>query len=301
MSERERPQEHTVNNIVGQLNILEYCGKAFRLLGTKSATKKAIKDGRLLLNGRTAYTSDFIENGDILKLKGSGIKKIKELNIDIEIVYEDDHFIVVNKPGGIAVNGNRYTTVENALVSKAKKSREEDAFPRPIAAHRIDVPTKGLVILGKTKTCLTALGTAFQKKEIYKEYHAVVHGKLKETGKFQKDIDGKRAETQYKTIKSTPSKVFKHLSLVKLIPITGRTHQLRIHLVQANHLILGDKMYAEGQKTIFGKGLFLCSTRLKFTHPITQEKIDLKLDIPNRFLRVMEREEKRFLKDKENQ
>lgn len=293
-------REHKVENIVGKVNILEYCGKAFRLLGTKTATKKAVKEGRLLLNGRTAYSTDFIRNGDIIKLKGTGVKKIKALNIDVEVVYEDDHFIVINKPGGIAVNGNRYTTVENALVGVAKQSREIDALPRPIAIHRIDVPTKGLVVLGKTKTCLSAIGRAFENRKIHKEYHALVHGKIEKKGTYHNDVDDRRAETKYEPLKVVQSKVFGHLTLLKLTPVTGRKHQLRLHLLEDGHLIVGDKMYAEEQKTIFGKGLFLCATRLKFEHPILKKEMDLKLEIPNRFIRVMEREEERYIRDLEN-
>lgn len=90
-----------------------------------------------------------------------------------------------------------------------------------------------------------------------------------------------------------PSQVYGHLSLLELQPVTGRTHQLRIHLQQAGHLIVGDKHYAKDKDTILGKGLFLCACRLSFTHPHTGEKVEVRVRPPRRFLKTLDREEGR--------
>lgn len=286
--------KHQVKKVRPNTRIVDYCGTAFTILGSKSATKKAISAGRILLNGQKATTANFVKVGDMIEVKGSGVSKLKKLHIDIPIVYEDDYIIVVNKPAGIAVNGNRYKTVENGVAAFAKISSQNDALPRPVAAHRIDVPTKGLVVLAKTKTALINLGKAFQTNQIQKTYFAVVHGKPPMKGTIDEAIDGKKSVTEFETVKIVSSRVYRHLALVALHPITGRTHQLRIHLNNQRHLIVGDKEYANQQKTILGKGLFLCACRLEMKHPITEKDLKIEIKPPARFMKLLEREGERF-------
>lgn len=277
-------------------SLLDYCVTQIKILGSKTAAKKAIQGGKLRINGQRAQVQDSIKNGDILELK---LERSKPTSTNkgippIPIIFEDDHLLIVNKPGGIAVNGNRNKTIENVLKRQAKRSTQSDALPHPTAAHRIDVPTKGLVLLAKTKTALIQLNKAFQGGKIEKEYRAVVHGKLKEKGQINIPIQGKRAETHFHLIRTVPSKVFGHLSIVRLLLLTGRTHQLRIHLNAIGHLIVGDKQYAGEQKTILGKGLFLCACILHFKHPITNKQLTITIDSPARFTKLLDREEARF-------
>lgn len=283
-----------VSGLKNPIPIAEYSRKVFPILSSKTATKKAINGGRLFLNGKKARSNDTVKNGDQLKLEGFGIQRARSFEADLDIVYEDDFFIIVNKPAGIAVNGNRIKTVENALAGVAEPSSQADALPRPVAVHRIDVPTKGLVLLAKAKSALVQLAEAFQHNRVKKEYMAVVHGKAVPKGRITLPVKGKKAVTDYQTLKVVPSQVFKNLSLVRLMPVTGRTHQLRIHLKQQGHLIVGDKMYADQQDTILGKGLFLCAYRLQFTHPDSGLPVDVKIDPPNRFQKLLAREEKRY-------
>lgn len=274
--------------------IIDYCLRQFPLLGSKTAVKKAIAQGRLLLNGRPARYGDRLSAGDRLELQGTGIQEARDFDIELEVIYEDDHLLVANKPAGIAVNGNRIKTLENAVAGAVEVSTQADALPHPVAVHRIDVPTRGLVLLAKTKAALIRLSSAFQQNEVKKEYVAVVHGKPPSHGVINSPIDDKEAVTNFETIESAPSRVFKNFSLVRLLPVTGRTHQLRIHLQREGHLIVGDKAYAGKQKTILGKGLFLCACRLEFTHPLTQEVVKVEIEPPHRFLKLLERERARF-------
>ena len=101
---------------------------------------------------------------------------------------------------------------------------------------------------------------------------------------------------RFETIETVPSKIFQHLSLVRLFPITGRTHQLRIHMQKEGHFIVGDKMYSDGKKTILGKGLLLCARGISFQHPKTKKTIHLQIDIPPKFTKIMQREKERFSK-----
>lgn len=285
---------YLIENLPKRLPINIVAAQAFPILGSKSAANKAIDGRRLFLNGQPAKIGDLVQNGDKLELKGTGVKKLKKIDFDLEIVYEDDFLIAINKPSGIAVNGNRNKTVENALADKNYNNKLTDALPHPVAVHRIDVPTIGIVLLAKTKTALIELGKAFQNNNVKKEYVAIVHGKPESKGRISFPIKNKKATTEFETAEVVPSKIFGHLSLVKLFPITGRTHQLRIHMKQEGHLIVGDKFYAEREKTILGKGMMLCARKISFTHPINGERLDLQIRIPKKFKHVMEREKKLF-------
>lgn len=290
----KQPLRHRVKKDLLHISLVDYCSEAFPLLGSRTAVKKAIADGRLLRNGRPAHLTDTLQKGDRLELKGAGLSKARKYDRDLPVVYEDDHLIVVNKPGGLAVNGNRTSTVENALAGSSRPSPEPDALPRPVAVHRIDLPTKGLVLLAKTKQALIRLSKAFEENEVRKEYQAVVHGQTPGEGTIDDPIEGKEAITRFETLYTAPSRVYEHLSLVKLCPVTGRTHQLRIHLQGRGHLIVGDKAYAGRQPTILGKGLHLCACRLVFEHPATGQPIDLKIHPPEKFNKLLQRETKRF-------
>ncbi|MEZ4995408.1 MAG: RluA family pseudouridine synthase [Saprospiraceae bacterium] len=287
---------HRASGLKKPVPAISYCQRVFPVLGSKTAARKAIDEGRLLVNGKVIQFGELIREGDELQLTGLGLQKARDFEADLEIIFEDDHLLVVNKPGGIAVNGNRNKTVENAVAGNAGISSQTDALPRPIAAHRIDVPTKGLVLLAKTKSALIELGRAFQQNEIKKEYVAVVHGHPPENGKIDRPVQGKSAVTLYHTEVTTDSRVFGHFALVRMHPQTGRTHQLRIHMQRQGHLIVGDKQYAGKQKTILGKGLFLCACALTFRHPASGKEMKFQIDPPARFRKLLQRERDRFKK-----
>jgi 23S rRNA pseudouridine1911/1915/1917 synthase len=136
----------------------------------------------------------------------------------------------------------------------------------------------------------------FTEKKIYKSYHAIAMGRLptKEhtTNVIRADIDGKKALTKFIVLSETRSLKNNWLSLVKLSPITGRTHQIRKHLLSVGTPILGDKLYAA--KTIRNKGLFLCATDLTFKHPVTNEPLYISIDLPAKFKKRLEGEHKRW-------
>ncbi|MCO6487708.1 MAG: RluA family pseudouridine synthase [Phaeodactylibacter sp.] len=291
---RKKNNTHQVRRVEPNTSIVSYCGLAFPLLGSKTAVKKAIAGGRLLHNGRPARPDALVRPGDRLELAGAGMPQARDFDMELDVVYEDEHLLVVNKPAGIAVNGNRVRTVENAVAGAVPPSSQPGALPRPVAVHRIDVPTRGLVLLARTKDMLIRLSKAFEQNAVKKEYVAVVHGKPPEKGVIDEAIEGKEAVTKFETARSAPSRVFGHLSLVRLRPVTGRTHQLRIHLQRQGHLIVGDKAYAGKQKTILGKGLFLCACRLEFGHPATGKAVVVEIAPPQRFRKLLEREEERY-------
>jgi len=285
---------HTVPQHIELDSLVDYCINAYPMLGSRSAVKKAIFKEQLFLNDQPAKLNDRVTAGDRLMLQKQEVRRVRNIRVSLDVIFEDEYILVVNKPGGMAVNGLRDKTVENAVAGFNTRNKMADALDRPIAVHRIDVPTSGLVVLAKTKNALIKLSEAFQKKRIEKEYSAVVHGKAAATGMIVEDIEGKKSITEYQLIESVPSRVFGHLSLLNVKPLTGRTHQIRLHLKSKGHLIVGDKMYAERQKTILGKGLLLCARKLKFKHPVTGEKIELEIPIPAKYHKVLDREKSRF-------
>jgi len=278
-----------VKDLKKEMPIHIYCAKAFPILGSKTAAKKAIEKRRISLNGKPAQLNQRVKNGDQLVLQSAPRKKTKKIEVNLDILFEDNHLIVVHKPAGIAVNGNRNHTVENALADKNQNNPLPDALPQPVAAHRIDLPTIGIVLLAKTKSALIHLGKAFQNNKIKKEYIAVVHGKPSAKGIINHPIQRKNAETKYEVVETVPSKIFKHLSLVKLIPITGRTHQLRVHCVEG----LGTPIVADGKyggKAAFledtGKKMLLHAHTLDLTK-VLNRKLVIKAELPDYFLELL--------------
>ena len=285
--------KHRVSHQGPAMLIADYCAQFMPSLGSKSAAKKALRSGQLLLNGNIAKTSDRIKHGDLVLLRLK-IKAPKVFNMQIPITYEDEHFMVVDKPGGIAVNGNRYKTVENVFARHPMPNHISGVLERPIALHRLDVPTKGLLMLAKTKEAQIALSGLFERREIKKMYRAVVHGKSDRQGTIDFSINGKTAMTKYQTVRTVQSRIYGYLSLIHAFPVSGRTHQIRKHLHGINHLIVGDKEYAGTAKTVLGKGLFLQASELAFEHPFEHTTIKLTLSIPGKFTRLLDREEERF-------
>ena len=274
----------------------------FKFLASKSRARKAILNGELLVNGQKAVSDTKVFGGDIIefkkKVQGNKKKGLKKVYKEkLPVVYEDVHMAVLNKPGGIPVNGNQFKTLENTLPFNLKESREEDALAIMRPLHRLDNPTCGLVLVAKTERAQVIMGRQFEKKTIRKRYKAVVVGKVKEAkGRLNSSIDGKPSLTEYEVVKVTTSAKYGYLSLVNLYPVTGRTHQLRIHMSELGHPIIGDKYYSKAVEVLNGKGLMLCSDKVWFKHPISNDSVEVEINIPNKFERYMEREEKYLAK-----
>ena len=206
--------------------------------------------------------------------------------------------VVVDKPGGIAVNGNRHKTVENVIQHVIGPSPVSDALPYARPVHRLDVPTSGLLILARSREFQIAIGEALQNREVGKRYVAIVHGKLIGEGEVDKPLEGKPCRSRYRVIRSVPSVNFGHLTMVELEPVTGRTHQLRKHMQMIGHPIAGDKMYNRQDYVLQGKGMLLAAVQLSFVHPVTGKPMNISIDPPRKFIRVLQREEGFFRKKK---
>ncbi len=279
-------ETHIVPSLKKSIRIQEYAVGIFTTVSTKSALKKAIKKSLIQVNGDVTTTAKLIVGGETITLFQSEEKITqKQFKLKLEILFEDDYLAVIYKPAGILVSGNKFKTIANALVQNLKKSSQSDTVkPQPI--HRLDYPTTGLLLVGKTSSCILALNKLFENKEIQKTYYAITIGKMKLSGKIDFSIDEKKSLTFFEVLESVSSKRFEYLNLVKLTPKTGRKHQLRKHLSKIGNPILGDKEYGKENLILNGKGLYLHAYSLEFEHPISKERVNIAKENPNNFKKI---------------
>ena len=285
---KEVLEKHLVPVQEKPVRLSDYVPGIFVAISTKKGMKKAIERGLVMVNGVPSHTSKYINGGELIELCQSDyLSKKPTIKLNIEVLYQDDYLAIVMKPAGIVVSGNKKHTLENALPSALTPSKEQDALPRPLPAHRLDYPTSGVLLIGKTAKAVTALNKLFEHKTISKTYHAITVGEMEQSGQIDSPIKTKKAFTAYNVLKSFPSKKYTQLNLVELSPQTGRKHQLRIHMKGIGHPILGDQMYGKPGSVLLGKGLYLHASSLSFEHPFTQEKIHVETELPAKFNRVI--------------
>ncbi len=285
---------HIVPEGIEPVRFSDYAIMVFTIIPSRNGIKKAIKRGDFLIDGVKAETATWVKPGQIIELFESESSDIPVYRSELIVVYEDSCLAVVNKPAGITVSGNRFKTVENALPYNLSRSVEADALKRPAPVHRLDSPTSGLLLIAKTKTAQINLGMQFETRNIKKRYRAVVKGRVVSSGRIVADIDGRSSETEYVPVRSVPSIKNDHVTLMDLYPGTGRTHQLRRHMADAGHPIIGDKKYGAAGDLFRGKGLFLAAVELSLTHPVTGLPLNIKIDEPEKFRTFMDREERRW-------
>ena len=287
---------HIVPDGIEEIRLYDYVQQIFPTIPSRKAVKKAISREEILVDSQKTSTGHWVKSGQKVELLESSANPPKEYKLDLEIVYEDEYLAVINKPAGIPVSGNQFRTIQNAIMGNIEISNKEDALKWPKPVHRLDGPTSGLLIIAKTAKALVKLGQQFEQKLIQKTYVAIAMGLTPASGVMDDDIDGLKSLSEYKTIKVVNSLRSEHMSLVELSPKTGRTHQLRKHLLGIGHPIVGDKIYGEEGNVLEGKGLFLCALGINFKHPITKEELSLKLEIPHKFRSLLEREQRRWEK-----
>src|SRR3989344_1559024 len=247
---------------------------------SRGKVQKAIKDGRVLVNGKKIIETDFsLHANDQVELAEFEKEELKPSNIDLKVVYENDDVAVIDKPAGLVVHpgaGNTEDTLAQALMTRYPGIEKVGDPHRPGIVHRLDEDTSGLILIAKNQPALEFLKQQFQDRTVEKEYLALVHGvPVKrheiinvplEKGPLKQKMrvgSGKEAITEYFVKTSDPSGQF---SLIRVKLHTGRTHQIRAHLAHIGHPILGDKIYGDrpaSAKASAGRQ-FLHAHRLKF-------------------------------------
>tara|TARA_R110000772_G_scaffold100255_2_gene200450 strand:+ start:183 stop:1016 length:834 start_codon:yes stop_codon:yes gene_type:complete len=270
-----------------RIRLSDIAAGTFKTILSRKGFKKAIKTGLVTLNGKIAITADYISGGEVIELFQNPLQSNKPaIELKLEVIFEDDHLAIIYKPAGIVVSGNRKYTLENALEHNLTISTQEDALLRPEPVHRLDYPTSGLLIIGKTSRALIALNKMFEEKSIQKTYHAITIGAMADNGIIEKQIENKNARTSFQVLKRIESRKYESLNLIKLTPLTGRKHQLRIHLAAIDVPILGDNKYGKEGLIGSGNGLYLHASGLTFIHPVTHKQISKNIPLPKKILKL---------------
>mgnify|MGYP002543103374 FL=1 len=270
---------------------------------TRTSAERMIKNGEILVNDKTQKVAYKINEGDIITIQKSEPKEIeiKAQDIPIEIIYEDNDIIVVNKPKGMVVhpaNGNPDGTLVNAIMAKCKNSLSGIGGEiRPGIVHRIDKDTSGLLIIAKNDTAHVNMSEQIKNHEVKKTYIALVRGVIKENEatidmpigrstsdrkKMAVNRNGKNAVTHIKVLKR-----YDKYTLVEVNIETGRTHQIRVHLSHIGYPIIGDYTYSNGKNEFGVEGQCLHAKCLEFKHPITGKEMKLEAPLPQYFQEIL--------------
>jgi 23S rRNA pseudouridine1911/1915/1917 synthase len=294
-------QSHTVQEEYKDLRLDVYLANAMPEVPSRMFIKKMIEAGQVKVNGRQEKVKYKVAAGDQIEAdideEAFAPKDIAAEKMELNIFYEDDDLVVINKPEGLTVHpasGSQSGTLVNGLMYRYQELSDVNGPVRPGIVHRLDRDTSGLILIAKTNVAHARLGRQFEKHTIMKRYVARVQGKVQfdqgvidvplerhkkyhDQRQVAREGTGKEASTLYQVLKRFPKS-----TLMALYPQTGRTHQLRVHMKHLGHPILGDEKY--GQKVSFSR-LALHAQSIGFTHPITKAYIEFSCPTPQEFLR----------------
>jgi len=256
----------------------------FPPIASLSQARKLARKGRIRVNDVVAGPMDPVRPGDRLAVDLPD-EVGPTIELDLPLVYADDHMAIVDKPAGLVTSGARRRTLQAALSFLLPRSPLPDAMARPHPVHRLDARTRGLVACARTHSANVALGHAFQDRQVDKRYRALLVGALEGEGVIETSIDGRPARTRWRCVQVTPAPVTGALSTVDLWPETGRTHQLRIHMASLGHPVLGDDAYTTAGPVLRGQGLYLAAVSLRLPHPATGEELLVEIPEPVKWAR----------------
>lgn len=272
---------------------------------SRSYIQKLLKSGLVLVNGKPVKASYQVDEGDVISLDipEAVEPEIEPENMDLDILYEDQDVILVNKPKGMVVHpaaGHYSHTLVNGLMYHCKDQLSGiNGVMRPGIVHRIDMDTTGVIIACKNDMAHNSIAAQLKEHSITRRYQAIVHGVLKnDAGTVEGPIgrhptdrkkmsinynNGKSAVTHYKVLKR-----FRQYTHVECRLETGRTHQIRVHMASIGHPLLGDLVYGPGKCPIPGlQGQTLHAGVLGFIHPRTGEYMEFTAPLPEYFAKLL--------------
>lgn len=271
---------------------------------TRSGIQKLITAGSVLVGGKPADKNYKLRSGDVVDvtIPAPEVLDVRPQDIPVDIVYEDDSLLVVNKPKGMVVHpaaGNPDGTLVNALLYHCDgRLSSINGVIRPGIVHRIDKQTSGLLMVAKTDKAHNCLAQQIKEHSFTREYQAILTGRLKEKsgtinapiGRSKYDrkkmcvtqLNSKEAVTHYEVLDE-----FGQYSLVKFRLETGRTHQIRVHSAYIGHPVLGDDVYGKPFKGLEGQCLH--AKKIGFVHPETEEYMEFDSELPQYFTAVLNR------------
>ena len=271
---------------------------------SRSKIQSHLENGLILVNGKQEKSSYKITENDIITIEDfpSEVSDLNAEDIPLDIVYEDNDVMVINKPKGLVVHpgaGNEEHTLANALKFHSDNLSTLNGEFRPGIVHRIDKDTAGLLIVAKNDTAHAFLSNQLSDHTLGRKYYALVLGVIPENegkiiapiGRDQKFrqkmavdlLRGKEAETDFKVIER-----LKDTTLVECSLKTGRTHQIRVHMAYINHPVIGDPVYGKGNRKAYNDGQLLFAHELHFIHPRTKKEMTFSVDLPDYFKKILE-------------
>ncbi len=271
---------------------------------TRSMIQTLIADGQVSINGKTAKKNHKLSAGEkvVLIIPEPVSLEAKPENIPLDIVYEDESLVVVNKPKGMVVHpapGNYDGTLVNALLYHCKGELSGiNGVIRPGIVHRIDKNTSGLLMVAKTDDAHKKLAEQIKEHSFTREYRCIASGRFKEPkGRIDAPIgrDVKDRKKMCVTLKNSKNAVthyevleqFEKYAFVKCVLETGRTHQIRVHLSYIGHPVLGDDVYGKAYKGIEGQCLH--AGKIGFVHPDTGRYMEFESELPEYFSDILEK------------
>lgn len=272
---------------------------------SRSKAKQLIKDNGVLVNDKIENAHYIVQNGDLVKYEENTKKPldIEPVEMPLDIVFEDDDIIVINKPAGLLVHPgaghfDEPTLINGLIAHGSKLAKGSDAF-RPGLVHRIDKDTSGLLCVAKNDEAYEKLKAQLSDHSMHREYIALVKGiisenKAKIDGPIGRDPknptkfavnthEGKESITYFDVL----ARYKEGCTLVSCRLLTGRTHQIRVHMDYIGHPVEGDPLYGKGNHNIYDKGQLLHAYRLSFKHPRTGLDVSFEAPLPSYFTDVL--------------
>ena len=265
---------------------------------SRSKIQKLIKQDKILVNDKSVNSSYSVKIGDVVTINDDldfSINVVPQ-NIPLDIVYEDEYLLIINKKSGMVVHpapGNYENTLVNALLYYLNRGTTTNI--RPGIVHRIDKDTSGLLVVAKDDKTLELLSDMIKDKKVKRVYYALVDGIIPhKTGTIDAPIGRCTTDREKMAVTATNSRdaithftVLKRFNnvnqtLIECVLDTGRTHQIRVHLNYIGYPIYNDPVYGKSKKTT-SFGQFLHSKKISFIHPITNELIEKEVDLPKEF------------------
>lgn len=268
---------------------------------SRAKIQKLIDEGLILVNDKVIKSSYKVSNGDVILITDKEEDmSVKPEKMDIDIVYEDDDVMVINKKSGVVVHpapGNYSGTLVNGLMYLSKDLSHVNGEFRPGIVHRIDKDTSGLLIVAKNDKAHRILAEELKEKKIKRKYIALVSGVINhDIGEIDAPIGRDPSDRKKMCVTSTNSKDaithfrvlerYKNASLIECELETGRTHQIRVHMKYINHPVINDPVYGKNNHGEFGQ--LLHAKEITFTHPTTKEVMTFSCEVPEEFNKILE-------------
>jgi len=263
---------------------------------SRSQLKGLIEDGGVLIDGNSRKPGYRLKENELVQIKceEKPEESVKPEDIALNIVYEDENILVLNKESGQVVHpgaGNRSHTMVNALLFHFPAISKIGPSGRPGIVHRLDKETSGVLVTAKSRQAYEEIKRQFKSREVSKMYTGLVWGRINdEVGRIslplgrhirnRKKISSKTNKPREAETRYTVRKVYRDFTLLDISPITGRTHQIRVHMSASGHPIVGDTKYGRKTTKVICSRLFLHASKLTFKHPETNKLVEFSAELP---------------------